>query len=163
MKYRTNGDVKEVVASAIKQYQKGRRSVQNAAVCVLLHAYKHGDYTQATVLCEGVGNKSLVSWFEDFGGLKQGDEGGFSGWSGKDFIEKRFEDAKKQMYWEYKAEKIWGGMDDLKAAKALLKKHMAAVKHVEENPADASKVVFHPELIAAIEAAVERIEEANAA
>jgi len=167
MRYTKTNDIKTCVANAIKGYQKGRNGVQNAAVNILIHAYQHGDYSQAEVLCEGVGSKTLVKWFEDFGGLIQGENGGFTGWKGKSHIEKSLTPVKgaKQgaaqstMYWEYKAEKIWGGFDDLKAARALIAKHNAAVKVVEENPEAASKVSFHPELIAALENAIEMIEE----
>ena len=168
IKYTMNDDIKSVVANAIKGYQKGRRGVQIAAVNVLLHAAKHGDYSQAQVLCEGVGNKSLVKWFEDFGGLIVNPETkSFGGWKGAAYItdanekgESRFTKCKAQMYWEYKAENIWAGHDDLKAAKALLAKHNTAAKHIEDNPADASKVSFHPALISALESAVAAIEEA---
>jgi hypothetical protein len=168
IKYTMKDDIKSVVANAVKGYQKGRRGVQIAAVNVLLHAARHGDYTQAQVLCEGVGNKSLVKWFEDFGGLIVNPETkSFGGWKGAGYItdadekgNSRFTKCKAQMYWEYKAENIWAGHDDLKAAKALLNKHNQAVKHVENAPADAGKVSFHPALISALESAIAAIEEA---
>jgi hypothetical protein len=162
MRYNLNGDIKSLVQGAVKGYQKGRRGVQSAAVAVLLHAEKHGDYSQAEVLCEGVGNKSLIKWFEDFGGLIVNPETkSFGGWKGANHInQKRFEAAKEQMYWEYKAENIWGGHDDLKIAKALITKHNAAVKHLEESPDDADKVSFHPTLIKALTEAVDQIEAA---
>lgn len=161
MQYRLNGDVKETVKSAIQGYQKGRRGVQNAAVSVLVHALNHGDYSQAQVLCDGVGNKSLVKFFEDFGGLLvNAESSSFEGWRGADHIGKNLEAAKKQMYWEYKAENIWAGHDDLKAAKSLISKHNAAVKRLEKEPENADKVSFHPALIAALEAAIEAVEAA---
>lgn len=160
MKYQLNGDqdIKVVVAKAVKDYQKGRRGVQNASVLVLIHAAKHGDYSQSQILCDGVGSKSLVEWFKDFGGLVvEGDK--FVGWSGADHIRDNFEQAKAQMYWEYKAVNIWGGQDDLKAAKALVTKHKAAEKIVSEDATLLSKAKFDTVLIAEIEAAIEKAEE----
>ena len=168
MKYTLKGDVKVVVQRAVANYQKGRRGVQNAAVLVLIHAQKHGDYSQAQVLCEGVGSKQLVEWFKDFGGLKVNEETkSFDGWSGADHIAKSLTPKKGEkqgiaqatMYWEYKKENIWSGWDDLKAAKSLIAKHNAAMKRLEENPEDAAKVSSHPSLITALESAIEAIEE----
>jgi hypothetical protein len=161
MRYNLKGEVKTVVGNAVKGYQKGRRAVQNAAIVVLMHAAKHGDYSQAQVLCEGVGNKSLVKFFEDFGGLVvDAETKSFANWKGADYIRENFEAAKGQMYWEYKAENIWKGNDDLTNAKALIAKHNAAVKHLEEHPEDAGKVAHHPALIEVLANAVEEIEAA---
>lgn len=167
MRYNLNGDVKVTVANAIKSYTKGRNAVQNAAVKVLIHAVKHGDYSQAQVLCDGVGNKQLVTYFVDFGGLKvEGNK--FVGWSGAAYIERNLTPAKGEkqgkaqstMYWDWKKPNIWAGHDDLQAAKALIAKHNAAVKRVEDDPTCKDKVHFHPELITAMEEAIDRIEAA---
>ena len=167
MKYNLKGDVKQVVAGAIKKYGSARNAVQNAAVMVLIHAYKHGDYSQAQILCDGIGNKQLVEWFKDFGGLTV-DGNSFSGWAGKEHIERMLTPQKGEkrgaaqntMYWDYKKPNIWSGHDDLKAAKSLIAKHNAAVKVLEDDPSQSSKVAFHPELISALESAIEKIEAA---
>jgi hypothetical protein len=161
MRYTKAENIKDCVDKAIKGYQKGRNGVQNAAVNVLIHAAKTGDYTEASRLCEGVGNKSLVSWFEDFGGLTV--EGkSFKGWKGAEYIRKNLTPAKgekqgaaqRQMYWEYKAQDIWGGQDDEKALRSFLNKHYKAVKMVEESPELAAKAVFNHELVTAVETAL---------
>ena len=167
MRYNTEGDVKQVVSKAVEGYKKGQRGVQNAAVCILIHAYQHGDYSQAQVLCDGVGSKQLVEWFKDFGGLIVTDNK-FSGWSGKEFIAESFKStskykngiAKDTMYWEYKKPNIWGGQDDLAAAKKLIKSHNDALAKVVETPEFESKFKRNDALIAGLELLIQQAEAA---
>jgi hypothetical protein len=95
-----------------------RNDIQIAAVHILIHANKHGDYSFANELVhavtEGTNIKSLVVWFEQFGGLKVDEanpELGFTSWSGKDHIQENFEDAKKTTWWTCKPMTAFKGYD----------------------------------------------------
>lgn len=108
--------VDKAIEEAIVSLKTMRQRVQIAAVAVLMHAEKHGDYSKAQVLVEGLGNginkASLQKWFVDFGGLAIDEESGnFSGWKGKEYIREQFENAKTTAWWEMKQAPAYKGFD----------------------------------------------------
>lgn len=111
---------------AIKSVAKARIQVQIAAVATIRHAYEHGDWTYAQKLVTGLGNTvngaALVEWFKQYGGLKA-DETGFIGWSGKDYIQQNFEQAKGKMWWELKAKNPFAGYSLEQALQKIIKDH----------------------------------------
>lgn len=112
IKYILPNDSKELsrmVTGAIHSARQARQAVQVAAVGILYHAYKHGDYSEANTLILGLADKgirrdSLVLWFQGFGGLILTDDKEliktkpFTGWSGAEHIKTHFEEAKATMW-----------------------------------------------------------------
>lgn len=112
IKYVLPKDSKELstmVAGAIRSAGRARQAIQMAAVGILYHAYKHGDYSAANTLVlglaeTGIRRDSLVLWFQGFGGLTLTDDKEllkttpFTGWSGAEHIKAHFEDAKATMW-----------------------------------------------------------------
>lgn len=107
---KTGAEVNSLVDKAIKTAGSARLRIQDAAVGILYHAYKHGDYTGANRLLVGLADKgirreSLVAYFEGFGGLILNEdkatvnETPFTGWSGKEHIEANFKQA-KETFWD---------------------------------------------------------------
>jgi hypothetical protein len=134
---------------AVKSVQTARVNVQQAAVGVLYHAFKHGDYSAATSLVTSLGNtingKALVEFFVKFGGLSIDEEkGAFVDWKGKDYIEKAFNDAKATMWWDLKLQQPFKGFDLEAALQNVLKKHKETQEKVKGmTPEDQAKVNMH--------------------
>lgn len=139
-------ELAKMCAKAVKSVQSARVSVQQAAVGVLYHAFKHGDYTAATTLVNDLGNTingaALVEFFKVYGGLKINEEQGcFDGWQGKQFIEDNFNDAKAKMWWELKVKQPFKGFDLEAALQQVIKRHKEAQeKIVGMTPEDQAKV-----------------------
>jgi hypothetical protein len=109
----------ELIGKAIASYGKGRIAVQVAIIAILIHAAKHGDYTAANNLVEGLGQgktaRDVVRFFRDFGGLsaeaikdtdgKEQAANGFNVWQGADYIVAHLDDAKATMFWQHKQSK----------------------------------------------------------
>lgn len=102
---KTQEELNKVVKSGLATVGKMKLAIQIAAVAILYHAEKHGDYTKANELCNGLGNgvqgKSLVKWFETFGGLVVDADDkakGFTGWKGADHIRKNFQAAQSTLW-----------------------------------------------------------------
>ena len=127
-------DLEKIQASAVRSVQSARVKVQVAAVATIRHAYDHGDWSYAAKLVEALGNtingKALVEWFKMYGGLKVNDEG-FTGWSGKQFIEDNFEAAKSTMWWELKAQSPFKGFDLEDALKRVIAQHHKVVANMD--------------------------------
>lgn len=137
--------VDKAIEHAVGTVKKGRIAVQQAAVLILLHAYKHGDYRKATALVNALGNsvngKALVAWFEAYGGLQVDEESGeFSGWLGKDFIKDQFEAAKATPWWTLKQVNPWKGFDLNKELQRVLDGYGKAVSKVEKGNGTADMV-----------------------
>lgn len=112
IKYTLPKDYKELstmVAGAIRSAGRARQAIQIAAVGILYHAYKHGDYSAANTLVLGLAESgmrrdSLVLWFRGFGGLTLTDDKEllkttpFTGWSGAEHIKEHFDDAKATLW-----------------------------------------------------------------
>lgn len=101
---KNEAELSKLIDTSIRTTAKARESVQVAAVAILLHAAKHGDWTKANVLVEGLGDtingQALVKFFVDFGGLTVNPEGtAFGGWNGVDHIKANLDMAKEKMWW----------------------------------------------------------------
>ena len=114
-----------------------RDDIQNAACGVLIHAEKFGDYTLANSLvmavAEGTNIKSLVVWFEQFGGLivdETNAELGFTSWKGADHIRNEFQNAKAKGWWTCKPMSPFKGYNLMDELEKLVK--MAAKKAAEQ-------------------------------
>lgn len=127
-------DLEKIQGKAIKSVQSARVAVQIAAVATIKHAYVHGDWSYAQKLITGLGNTvngaALVEWFKTYGGLKVSDEG-FTGWSGKDYIEANFEKAKATMWWDLKKANPFKGFSLEQALQAVIKQHTDASKKLD--------------------------------
>src|SRR3546814_547492 len=109
IKYTTAKDTKALEAlqdKAIRSVQSARVHIQVALVATILHMGKHGDWTVASRLVDGLGNtvngKAIVQWFKDYGNLSTDDKG-FIGFTEKDFnkaILSTLDDVKAKMWWE---------------------------------------------------------------
>ena len=123
----------ELCGRAFKSVKQARIDVQIAAVAVLMHAHKCGDWTKANYLVQGLGNtvngQSLVAWFVKYGGLKVNEESQqFSGWSGKEFIQSNFQEAKKNFWWDAKKVNPFKGFDLEQQLQRILKSYNKALE-----------------------------------
>lgn len=143
----------KAIDGAFKKAQSLRADIQNVAVGILLHAHKHGDYTRAQTLVDGLGQsvrgKALVDWFVQFGGLQVGKLGGnkdgFIGWQGAEYIKAHIDEAKAKMWWECKPEAPFAGFDmktELERLIARAEKHVKQADKLRREglPEDADKV-----------------------
>lgn len=107
-------ELKTLISETIGYAKTMQEKVQICAVAILAHAEKHGDWTKANDLVNGLPNgvkrDSLVAYFEQNGGLISGDDG-FVAWSGADKIRKQFNDAKTKMWWTYKVKSPFSGFN----------------------------------------------------
>lgn len=136
--YATKKNVDQLIATAIGSTGKMRNAVQIAAVHILIHAAKHGDYSKAQTLVDGLGHgvnaRGLVEWFIKFGGLTVSEDAdGFVGWSGKKYIAENLDAAKGTAWFEFKKQNPYQGFNMVDAVtrtinaaeKALTKKEKA--------------------------------------
>jgi hypothetical protein len=119
--------VDQAIKSAITSVKKLKDSVQVAAIAILIHAEKCGDYRKANELIEGLGNgvnqKALVEFFAKFGGfIISEEEKKFTGWSGADHIRSNFEKAKETAWYSLKQQKPFEGFNLDEAIQALIKR-----------------------------------------
>jgi hypothetical protein len=151
IKYVEPKDAKELERlqdQAIRATVKARESVQIAAVATLIHAAKHGDWTGANRLTEGLGNtingQALVKFFVDFGGLTiNADESGFGGWAGADFIREHLDAAKAKMWWELRKVNPFAGYNADVELKKFVDKFAKMRKQLPGLPnEEATKVSF---------------------
>lgn len=153
IKYVSPKDAAQVdglIGKAVKSVAKARVDVQIAAVAILMHAEKHGDWTKANDLVKGLGNTingaALVEWFCQYGGLTiDEDNDCFGGWSGADHIRDNFQAAKGKMWWELKQKSPFKGFDLDAALAKVVADHAKAVKAManlsEEDKAKVKLVV----------------------
>lgn len=154
--------IRAAIEKASQSVKVMRNDIQVAAVHVLIHANKYGDYSFANELvhavAEGTNIKSLVVWFEQFGGLKIDEtqpDLGFTGWSGKDHIKENFEDAKKTNWWTCKPMAAFKGYDLMAELEKLVKnaQKKASEQRKYENEGDNEKLdamSVSPELLNAL-------------
>lgn len=134
-------DLNKMVQNAIESALTMKKRVQVAAVAILFHAESCGDYTQATVLVDGLGDgingKALIEFFVKFGGLTVDEEnGGFNGWSGKEHIAQYFTAAKETPWFTLKPVNVWAGYSLEDALQSLLSKHNNMLKKQAKLDAD---------------------------
>ena len=143
-------DVDGLIEAAVGGVKKARNLIQVAAVGILMHAEKHGDWTKASVLVKALEDNgayatSLVAWFVEYGGLVVGDIGegeqGFVGFSGPEHIRKHWEAAKSKAWWETKKQaSSYKGFDlNVELAK-LLKRAKKAQDDVRKDSTKAEQV-----------------------
>lgn len=132
------------IDAVVEQAGTVQETIQGIAIDVILHAYKHGDYTLAntlvTKLPDGVRKVALVEWFKRFGGLTA-DAKGFNGWAGAEHIKANIEGAKKTKWWTLKPEAPFAGYDLKAKLEALIKAATKAAqdKHALEAEGDTDK------------------------
>lgn len=138
-----------LIDSAIKSAKTMKMKVQVAAVAILQHAEKHGDYSKANVLVDGLGHgvkaDSLVAWFVKFGGLIVDEEGkGFGGWKGSEYIKEQFTKAKANAWYDEKKGNAWAGFNLLDELAKVVKKEENARKKVKaaNDAGDADEVAL---------------------
>lgn len=132
-----NKSVDTLIADAIKAAGSAKVKIQQAAVAILLHAYKHNDWRKANDLVEGLGNgvrrDSLVEWFKTYGGLAVDEQSKkFCDWKGPDHIKANIANAKEKDWAECKKENVWGGFDLKDSLAKVRKSAMAALAKVDK-------------------------------
>lgn len=133
--FKTAETLNKAIDAVIVTSQTMQAEVQNVAFGILMHAYKHGDYSAAARLvnglADGVRKVGLVAYFE-MAGLVVNEKGdGFSDWKGKDFIKANADKLKETMWWTLKPANPYKGFD-LKAEIArLIKKAENEAKKAE--------------------------------
>lgn len=156
----TKKSVDELIEAAFGGIKKARNSVQVAAVAVLMHAQKTGDYSKAQVLVDGVQShgvyaQSLVAWFVEYGGLVVDEERGFVDWQKADYIKDKFQEAKKAEWWEMvKLPNAYKGMDFKAKLVKLLEQADKALQHAANKPEDAELVNIDEDMLNAVKALV---------
>jgi hypothetical protein len=130
---KTGEELAKMVQRTITTANTLRKQVQETAVAIIAHAEAHGDYTQANVLVnglgEGINGRALVEWFAKYGGLVvDEDQGAFVGWQGKDYIRENFSAAKENMWWTLKPQNPWAGLKLEDALQSVITKHDNALK-----------------------------------
>lgn len=121
---------------------KARTAVQVALVATILHIAKHGDYTSANRMVEGLGNtvngKAVVEFFVRYGALVIGEDGKSFGGLKKDFtglIAGSLDEAKATMWYDLKIQAPFKGFSLEAALMAVIKQHKAAIaKAGDDNP-----------------------------
>jgi hypothetical protein len=141
-------ELNKLIDSSIRSAVKAREAVQIAAVAILIHAAKHGDWTKANVLVDGLGNTingaALVEWFIRFGGLSVNTEGtAFGSWAGVDHIKANLEAGKDKMWWELRKQNAFAGYNATDAVMKFVKHHKDLQKKIAGmRPEDAGKISF---------------------
>ena len=126
------GGVDASMSRAITSTTKAREHIQHAAVSILIHVAKAGDYRKAITLVEGLGDgtvraDSLVAYFAKFGLTQDEDTGEFNGTRGKAFIADHLDKAKSTAWNTVKkAPNPYRGFHFEDAVRALIKQAMAA-------------------------------------
>lgn len=131
--------------AAIKSVCDDSVSLQNrvhdVAVEIMLHTYKHGDYSRAQSLVDNLGKgiraKALVEWFNK-AGLDVDMTKGFTGFK-KPVMAKNWEFCKENKWYTMKPENPFAGFDlDAEIAK-LIKRAEKAVEKNAALPEDAER------------------------
>jgi hypothetical protein len=139
-----------LIQDAIGSAKTMRIKVQCAAVAILIHLEKSGDYRKAndlvTGLGHGVNSTALVDWFVTYGGLTIDEAGtAFDGWSGSEYIKERFQGAKAKAWYSFKKVNPYKGFDLMAQLEALVKKASNAQEKLDET----SKIQDEAEKVAA--------------
>lgn len=141
-------DLNRIQDLAIKSAHKTRIAIQVALVATMLHIGKHGDWTGAGRLVDGLGNtvngRAIVEWFVKFCGLTLAEDG--SGFDGiekghAERIRKQLEEAKDTMWWEFKVANPYKGWNADEELQRWIKKNKETqAKLANLNPEDRAKV-----------------------
>ena len=125
-----------LIQDAIGSAKTMKIKVQCAAVAILIHLEKSGDYRKANDLVAGLGDgvncKALVDWFIIFGGLKVNKAGTtFEGQKGSEYVKERFQAAKAKAWYSFKKENPYKGFDLMDQLAALVKKASTAQEKLD--------------------------------
>jgi hypothetical protein len=122
---------------AIKSVHSARMLIQVALVATILHMGKHGDWTVASRLVEGLGNtvngKAVVEWLRKFGNLSTNDDG-FTGFTNKDFkaaVLATLDEAKATMWYELKIVNPFKGYSLEAQLQQVIKNHKSVMAKVD--------------------------------
>lgn len=130
--------VDTAINAAIKATGASKRLIQEACIAILIHAEKHGDWSKANTLVEGLPDSirkdSLVQWFIKFGGLETS-AANFVSWQGADYIRSNFQEA-KETYWDdvKKPNNPWKGFNLDDEIKRLIDKANKELKAHRDSP-----------------------------
>jgi hypothetical protein len=128
------------IAAAIESSKSLQGQIQDVAVAIMLHAYKHGDYTRAQLLVDGLGEgvrrKALVEWFHKSGLDVSEKDGLFTGFKSK-VMEKNWSELLATPWYKMKPENPFSGFDLDAELSRLIKRAEQAMKKNAELPSDA--------------------------
>lgn len=126
--------------AAIRSANKVRVQVQIALVATAAHIAKHGDYTIAQRIVDGLGNtvngRAVVEWLVKYAGVTVAEDGKGFGGLVKDrekIIRERFDEAKATMWWELKVQQPFKGFSLEQALQQVIKRHIAAVEQAGDH------------------------------
>lgn len=130
------------IAGVIDDSMKLQDRIHEVAVAIMLHCYKHADFSRAQVLVDGLGKgmrrKALVEWFQSAGLKVNEKEQKFSGFNAKK-MEDRWAKCMAEPWYTMKPENPFAGFDlDAELAK-LLKRAQKAMETNAALPEDAEK------------------------
>lgn len=142
--------------------------IQVAAVAVLMHVGKHGDWDTGCRLAnklvvelgQGIQTKALADWFTAFGGVLSDDKKGFVRFD-IDMLKARFnasssnpaaikEGAKGTHWCTFAPKNPWGGQDLTKDIERLVKKSQDSLEKAEKEPETAALVNVDQNKLAAL-------------
>lgn len=149
------GSVKELdkaIASVIDASKGLQDNIQAVAVGIMVHAWKHGDFTRAQTLVDGLGQgvrrAALVEWFHGCGLKVDEQEQRFSGFN-KAKMEDKFEKMKSTPWYTMKPERPFTGFDMKAELERLIKKAERAMKTAANTPdLDAALMKVTPDQLA---------------
>lgn len=115
----------KAISTVIAKSKTLQSDIQKVAIGIVAHAYKHGDYSRANVLVDGLGEgvrrTALVEWFHRCGlNVSEADQC-FNGFN-KKVCERKFEEMKGTDWWTLKPERPFDGFDLQAELSRLLKK-----------------------------------------
>lgn len=125
----------DMIAKVIKASGTLQDQIQKVGIAIMAHAYKHGDYSRATTLVNGLGTgvrkAALVEWFYRAGLKVDEQTDAFIGWQGADFIKKHWDRITETKWYDCKPENVWGGFDLNAELAKLIKRAEQAGKKAE--------------------------------
>lgn len=148
------GSVKELdkaIAAVIDASKGLQDNIQAVAVGIMVHCYKHGDFTRAQTLVDGLGQgvrrAALVEWFHACGLKVDEKEQRFNGFN-KAKMEDKFEKLKSTPWYTLKPERPFMGFDMQAELERLIKKAERAMKTAADTPdLDAALMKVTPDQI----------------
>jgi hypothetical protein len=149
-------DVDGSINKAIASFGKAKNLIQVAAVAILYHIAKCGDYRKANTLVDGLvglNQKALIEFFVQFGGLTVSEGAkGFDGWKGFDAV--NIQAGKKTMWFDLKVQKAWEGFNLRAKILTVISSAEEANKKVVKSPELAEIVDVDPALLDHLKALV---------
>lgn len=126
------------IKSVCEESKTIQQRIQDVAVGIMLHCYKHNDFSRAQTLVDGLGDgirkKGLVGWFNKCGLNINQEAGTFNGFN-KAIMERNWGEYRSKPWWECNPEKPFKVWDFDTELKRLIK--AAEKKQAEEDKARA--------------------------